>query len=77
MGSFWDPPACQSLVGAGPLAAGASSQPVPTGCARSHGRAGAPVVPLPASPALAGGACQYRRHGFNPWIRKVLWRRKW
>ena len=25
-------------------------------------------------------ACQYRRHrtcGFNPWVRKIMWRRKW
>ena len=25
-------------------------------------------------------ACQYRRHkrrGFNPWVRKILWSRKW
>ena len=21
--------------------------------------------------------CQYRRHGFAPWIRKISWRRKW
>ena len=22
-------------------------------------------------------ACQCRRHGFHPWVRKILWRRKW
>ena len=22
-------------------------------------------------------ACQYRRHGLNPWMRKIPWRRKW
>ena len=22
-------------------------------------------------------ACQCRRHGFNPWVRKIPWRRKW
>ena len=22
-------------------------------------------------------ACQCRRHGFDPWVRKILWRRKW
>ena len=22
-------------------------------------------------------ACQFRRHGFNPWIGKISWRRKW
>ena len=21
--------------------------------------------------------CQCRRHGFNPWVRKICWRRKW
>jgi len=21
--------------------------------------------------------CQYRRHGFSPWVRKIPWRRKW
>ena len=22
-------------------------------------------------------ACQCRRPGFNPWVRKILWRREW
>ena len=22
-------------------------------------------------------ACRYRRYGFNPWVRKISWRRKW
>ena len=22
-------------------------------------------------------ACQCRRHGFSPWVRKIPWRRKW
>ena len=22
-------------------------------------------------------ACQYRRYGFGPWVRKIPWRRKW
>ena len=22
-------------------------------------------------------ACQFRRHGFDPWVRKILWRREW
>ena len=22
-------------------------------------------------------ACQRRRHGFNPWVRKIHWRSKW
>ena len=21
--------------------------------------------------------CQCRKHGFNPWVKKILWRRKW
>ena len=21
--------------------------------------------------------CQCRRHGFDPWVKKILWRRKW
>ena len=30
-------------------------------------------------PWLSGkeSACQYRRLGFNPWVRKIFWRRKW
>ena len=32
-----------------------------------------------ASQGLSGKefACQCKRHRFNPWVRKVLWRRKW
>ena len=28
---------------------------------------------------LSGGesACQHRRRGFDPWVRKIPWRRKW
>ena len=25
---------------------------------------------------FAGGLLQYRSHGFNPWVRKIPWRRK-
>ena len=31
-------------------------------------------------PGSSGGkesACQCRRHGFNPWVRKIPWRREW
>ena len=21
--------------------------------------------------------CQFRRRGFSPWVRKILWRRRW
>ena len=24
-----------------------------------------------------GATCQCKRHGFDPWVRKILWRRKW
>ena len=27
--------------------------------------------------SLGEFACQYRRHEFNPWVRKTPWRRKW
>ena len=32
-----------------------------------------------ASPMLSGKAftCQCRRHGFDPWVRKSPWSRKW
>jgi len=32
-----------------------------------------------ASPWLSGKefACQCRRGGFNPWVGKIPWRRKW
>ena len=32
---------------------------------------------LPRWPSGEETACQYRRHRFNPWIRKIPWRRKW
>ena len=28
-------------------------------------------------PVVKKSACQCRRHGLNPWIRKIPWRRKW
>ena len=44
-------------------------------------------MPFFASRVLCGGfpggsdskdsACQCRRHGFDPWVGKILWRRKW
>ena len=37
------------------------------------------VEGVSASPVAQGkdSACQCRRHGFNPWIGKIPWRRKW
>ena len=32
---------------------------------------------LPRWHSSKESACQCRRRGFNPWIRKMLWRRKW
>ena len=31
---------------------------------------------LGGSKVFPGGCCQSRRHGFNPWVRKIHWRRK-
>ena len=28
-------------------------------------------------PSGEESTCQCRRHGFDPWVRKILWRRKW
>ena len=28
-------------------------------------------------PVLKEAACQYRRHGFSPWIGEITWRMKW
>ena len=32
---------------------------------------------LPWWPSGKESACQCRRRGFNPWVRKISWRRKW
>ena len=39
-------------------------------------------TPLPRHPPakwLSGkeSTCRFRRHGFNPWVRRMPWRRKW
>ena len=26
---------------------------------------------------IKNSACQYRRYRFDPWVRKIPWRRKW
>ena len=38
------------------------------------------VVGLPRCLSSKGYACQcrrHKRHGFDPWLRKILWRRAW
>ena len=38
------------------------------------------VVGFPGGGVVKGSACQCRkpkRCGFNPWVRKIPWRRKW
>ena len=32
---------------------------------------------LPWWPNGKEPACQYRKHEFHPWVRKIRWRRKW
>ena len=34
------------------------------------------VVKNPSANANASGK-ELKRHGFNPWVRKILWRRAW
>ena len=31
---------------------------------------------FPGGSVVKESACQYRRHGFDPWVRKIPWRRK-
>ena len=38
---------------------------------------GRPFCGLPWWLSGKESTCQYRRHGFNPWVGKILWRRKW
>ena len=33
--------------------------------------------PGPSSLSSKESACQHRRHGFDSWVRKIPWRRKW
>ena len=35
------------------------------------------LLGFPGGSVVKEFACQYRRHGFNPWVRKIPWRRKW
>ena len=35
------------------------------------------IVGLPWWLSNKESACQYRRQGFNPWVRNIPWRRKW
>ena len=32
---------------------------------------------LPCGSVVKHSACQWRRHGFDPWVGKISWRRKW
>ena len=35
------------------------------------------LMGLPRWPSGKGSACQCRRRGFDPWVRKIPWRKKW
>ena len=35
------------------------------------------LIGLPRWLSCKETACQCRRHRFNPWVRKIPWRRKW
>ena len=35
------------------------------------------VYGLPRWLSVKESTCQYREHGFHPWVRKIPWRRKW
>ena len=32
---------------------------------------------FPGGSVIKEPTCQCRRHGFNPWVRKIPWKRKW
>ena len=36
-----------------------------------------PKVGLPGGLNCKESACQCRRHRFNPWVRKIPWRKEW
>ena len=36
-----------------------------------------PLTVLPRWRSGKGLACQCRRHGFNPWVQKIPWSRRW
>ena len=35
------------------------------------------IIGLPWWLSGKESACQCRKHGFNPWLKKIPWRRKW
>ena len=48
----------------------------------THGRISNSVIPscllkLPLLLSSKESACQCRRRGFDPWVKKIHWRRKW
>ena len=46
---------------------------------KSIGRVGVPPIiqGFPGSSVVKKSTCQYTRYGFNPWVRRIPWRRKW
>ena len=43
----------------------------------SHKWLPTPVLGLPSGTVVKNSPVNARRHGFNPWVRKILWSRKW
>ena len=39
--------------------------------------AGCTYICFPGGSAVKGSTCQCRRYGFDPWLGKIPWRRKW
>ena len=62
----------------------ASDQPPPTACSLGRHRLCSSVLSpfwntvwLPWWPSSKESACQFRRREFNPWVKKIPWRREW
>ena len=43
----------------------------------SHKWLPTPVLGLPSGTVVKNSSANARRHGFSPWVRKILWSRKW